>query len=98
AVQRDTQEELAMKVEPVPDDLAWLGRPPEFGTIEAPPEPVRVYLLLDVSSSMAGPPLEEAQRAAREFLEKCDFTRMEVGLVSFSTDVTLQAEATDNVR
>jgi Mg-chelatase subunit ChlD len=62
------------------------------------PEPVRVYLLIDVSASMAGFPLVEAQTAAREFLDRCDFTTMEVGLISFSTQVTLQAEATDNVR
>jgi Mg-chelatase subunit ChlD len=47
---------------------------------------------------MAGFPLVEAQTAAREFLDRCDFTLMEVGLISFSDQVTLQAEATDNVR
>ena len=34
---------------------------------------------------MTGQPLVEAQTAAREFLAKCDFTTMEVGLISFST-------------
>jgi Mg-chelatase subunit ChlD len=61
-------------------------------------EPVRVYLLMDVSSSMSGPPLEEAQAAARAFLDQCDFTVAEVGLISFATHVTLQAEATSNAR
>ncbi|HWE39587.1 MAG TPA: Hsp70 family protein [Isosphaeraceae bacterium] len=98
AVQRDTGATLPMTVEPVPDDLSWLGRPPVAGTVETPPEPIRLYLLIDVSSSMAGPPLEEAQSAARAFLDKCDFTTMQVGLVSFSDVVTLQAEATDNAR
>jgi molecular chaperone DnaK len=98
ATQRDTGGVLAMAVEPVPDDLSWLGRPPEFGTAQGPAEPVRVYLLIDVSSSMAGPPLEEAQAAARAFLERCDFTTTEVGLIAFSDEVTLQAEATANVR
>jgi molecular chaperone DnaK (HSP70) len=98
AVQRDTGASLPMTVEPVPDDLSWLGRPPVSGAIETPPEPIRLYLLIDVSSSMAGPPLEEAQNAARAFLDKCDFTTMQVGLISFSDEVTLQAEATDNAR
>ncbi|HEX8202783.1 MAG TPA: Hsp70 family protein [Isosphaeraceae bacterium] len=98
ATQRDTGGALAMAVEPVPDDLSWLGRPPESGTAPGPAEPVRVYLLIDVSSSMAGPPLEEAQAAARAFLDRCDFTTTEVGLIAFSDQVTLQAEATDNVR
>ena len=59
---------------------------------------MRVYLLIDVSSSMTGFPIVEAETAAREFLDRCDFTLMEVGLISFSDQVTLQAEATDNVR
>jgi Mg-chelatase subunit ChlD len=47
---------------------------------------------------MTGEPLAEAQTAAREFLDRCDFTTMEVGLISFSTLVALQAAATNNVR
>jgi Mg-chelatase subunit ChlD len=98
AVQRDTSRKLAMTVEPVPDDLSWLGLPPKAADVGHEAELVRVYLLLDVSASMTGPPLEEAQTAAREFLAKCDFTTMEVGLISFSTLVALQAQATSNVR
>jgi molecular chaperone DnaK (HSP70)/uncharacterized protein YegL len=98
ATQRDTGHALTMTVEPVPDDLSWLGRPPVTHAERGGPEPTRVYLLIDVSSSMAGFPLVEAQTAAREFLDRCDMTHMEVGLISFSDQVTLQAEATDNVR
>jgi molecular chaperone DnaK (HSP70) len=98
ATQRDTGHALAMRVEPVPDDLSWLGRPPEATTTQTPADPVRIYLLIDVSSSMDGEPLAEAQAAARAFLERCDFTAAEVGLISFSDQVTLQAEATDNAR
>ncbi len=98
AVQRDTKHVLPMTVEPVPDDLSWLGRPPESGTTQLPAEPVRVYLLIDVSLSMTGGPLVQAQEAAREFLNKCDFTTAEVGLISFSSQVILQCEATSNAR
>lgn len=96
AVQRDSGHALTMTVEPVPDDLSWLGRPPERAVAEA--ERVRIMLLIDVSSSMMGEPLTEAQTAAREFLDRCDFTRMEVGLVSFSSDVHLQSPPTGNAR
>jgi Mg-chelatase subunit ChlD/actin-like ATPase involved in cell morphogenesis len=98
ATQRDTRHKLDMTVEPVPDDLSWLGLPPVTHAGSTGPEPTRVYLLIDVSSSMAGFPLVEAQTAAREFLDRCDFTRMEVGLIAFSDQVALMAEATDNVR
>ncbi len=98
ARQRDTKEELEMSVESVPDDLSWLERAPEVRTEYASGEKLRIYLLIDVSSSMAGEPLAEAQAAARAFLERCDFISTEVGLISFSDQVTLQAEATNNVR
>jgi molecular chaperone DnaK len=98
AVQRDTGHRLPMTVEPVPDDLSWLGRPPETAEAAHEPELIRVFLLLDVSSSMTGQPLIEAQTAAREFLSKCDLTTMEVGLISFSTLVALQSVATSNAR
>src|SRR6185312_16759883 len=98
ANQRDTGHALAMRVEPVPDDLSWLGLPPTFGATQTPADPTRIYLLIDISASMAGTPLVEAQLAARSFLDKCDFTTTEVGLISFSDEVTLQAEATDNIR
>jgi len=98
ATQRDTRHRLTQRVEPVPDDLSWLGRPPEAARPAAPLDPIRLFLLIDVSASMAGEPLREAQSAALEFLDKCDFTRTEVGLISFSDEVVLQTEATDNAR
>jgi Mg-chelatase subunit ChlD len=98
ATQRDAGQELQMTVEPVPDDLSWLGRPPVAAGSRKEAEPVAVYLLIDISASMAGQPLLEAQSAARAFLERCDFTSTFVGLISFSDQVTLQAEATDHVR
>ena len=56
AVQRDTARRLPMTVEPVPDDLSWLGaaaRDVPWRLTE--PELIRVFLLIDVSSSMTGP-------------------------------------------
>ncbi len=98
ATQRDTGSTLPMTIEPVPDDLSWLGRPPAATVTHVEATPVSVYLLIDVSASMAGHPLLEAQMAAHEFLEKCDFTSTQVGLISFSDVVTLMTEATDHVR
>ena len=57
---------LPMTVEPVPDDLSWLGRPPETSAAARPPELIRVFLLIDVSSSMTGQPLDRGpDRRAR---------------------------------
>jgi molecular chaperone DnaK (HSP70) len=98
AIQRDIDKRLPLSVEPIPDDLSWLGLPPETSAVARPPDLTRVFLLLDVSSSMTGQPLLEAQTAAREFLSKCDLTTMEVGMISFSTLVALQSNATSNLR
>lgn len=98
AVQRDTGHDLAMTALPVPDELSWLGRPPEAAVAVDDGERCRVLLLIDGSSSMLGEPLIEAQTAAREFLARCDLTRMEVGLISFATEVVLQSPATKNAR
>ncbi|MDG3005562.1 Hsp70 family protein [Paludisphaera mucosa] len=98
ATQRDSRQRLAMTVEPVPDDLSWLAGPPRTLSDDSIGGKIRVMLLVDGSSSMMGEPLVEAQNAAREFLDRCDFTTMEVGLISFATDVALQAPATGNVR
>ncbi len=98
AVQRDTRQSLTLAIQPMPDDLAWLGLPPRPAIVEAPADPARIYLLIDGSASMAGHPLVEAQQAARAFLDKCDFTTVEVGLIAFSDQVVLQCEATSNVR
>ncbi len=95
AVQRDTLKELAMTVEPVPDDLNWLGQSPE-AAVARPADPVRVFLLIDVSASMSGEPLIHARMAAREFLDQCDFNSTEVGLIAFSDRAILHTEATDD--
>ena len=68
------------------------------GAVAGEPQRIRVFLLMDVSSSMIGLPLVEAQTAAAEFLDRCDFTTMEVGLISFSSLVALQCAATSNAR
>ncbi|MDR3622262.1 MAG: Hsp70 family protein [Paludisphaera borealis] len=97
ATQRDSGHRLAMTVEAVLDDLSWMGEPPEMVAVGGP-ERIRVMLLMDVSSSIMGAPLVEAQTAAREFLDRCDFTTTEVGLISFSSVVNLQSPPTSNVR
>jgi Mg-chelatase subunit ChlD len=98
AQQRDTGRALPMRVEPVPDDLSWLGRPPVAGATRAATVPVTIYLLIDGSASMAGAPLLEAQQAALAFLDRCDFASTTLGIIAFSDQVTLMSEATDHVR
>ncbi len=94
AIQRDTGRPLSMKVEPVPEDLSWLSRPPERLIQRGGGEPVRIFLLIDVSSSMKGAPLLEAKAAAKAFLQRCDFETAEVGLIAFASHVHVLSETT----
>ena len=63
AVQRDTGHRLALTVEPVPDDLSWLGRPPEVAVVGR----ARADSRLPADRRLVehgGQPLVEAQTAA----------------------------------
>ncbi|GIJ27002.1 molecular chaperone DnaK [Micromonospora qiuiae] len=85
---------LRVEVASLPEDI-----PQRF--LEAPERPVSrepktIYLAFDLSGSMAGHPLLEAQRAARAFVSQLDLTTTSVGLVAFSDDVAVTQQATSN--
>ena len=96
ATRHGTGAALPVTRDDVPADMSWVGRPP----VEEPwvPEPVTIYLLIDVSGSMSGPPLVEAQRAAGAFRQKCDLSHMSIGLVSFGSDARTELRACQDTR
>lgn len=81
ATERETQRTLTPIVEPLPDDMSWLDLPPRRRSSS---EPVTAYLAFDLSGSMWGAPLEEAQRAAREFISQSDLSKCSLGVVEFA--------------
>jgi molecular chaperone DnaK (HSP70) len=90
ALQQPAGRTLPMTVEPVPADLSWLTRPPApLGKAET----LTAYLAFDLSGSMSGTPLVEAQRAARAFVAGTDLTQNAVGLISFADQVRTDIEA-----
>ncbi|QXJ21489.1 Hsp70 family protein [Actinomadura graeca] len=94
ARERGTGTDLEVTVHDLPPDV-----PDRF--LEAPPrtasrEPMTVYLAFDLSGSMAGHPLSEAQRAARTFVGQLDLTTTAVGLIGFSDRVDVALRATNN--
>ena len=88
---------LPVVVEAVPADV-----PDRF--LDAPhpqaeePEHLNAYLVIDVSYSMAGAPLEAAKRAARGFLQNTDLGHCSLGVISFWDEVRVEIEATQNAR
>ncbi|MDE5414057.1 Hsp70 family protein [Alkalihalobacterium chitinilyticum] len=75
---------LPAKEEEVPSDLSWLSQAPKQQEEVLVKPPLSVCIALDLSGSMAGAPLAEAQQAAREFINKLDFSNTTAGLIGFS--------------
>jgi molecular chaperone DnaK len=85
---------LELKVDPLPADMGWLHRPP-------PPAPTlhaTIVLLIDVSGSMSGAPLDEAKIAAGDFVSKSDLTHASIGLSWFGTDAGTVTEPIQDAR
>lgn len=97
AIERASGKPLTLSIEPLPPDVParFAGRPSD---LQETCEPLTVYLAFDLSGSMSGEPLQEAQKAAREFVERCDLTTTAVGLISFSDSVYVDVEATQNAQ
>ncbi len=95
ATERATGKKLAMTKENVPSDLGWLGQPP---AAQQAPVHATVYLVVDVSGSMCGSPLAEAQRAARKFVSESDLAHCSVGVVAFADSTQIVTHACQNAR
>ena len=87
--------ELDLKIEPVPEDMSWLGRSPrENDAKSAAASPVSIVIAVDASGSMSGTPMKEAKRAAREMVNKLDLSRFHVGIMAFSNEMAVLAKCT----
>ncbi len=68
----------------VSDDLSWLYEAPkEEEQVEMKPD-LSVMIAIDLSGSMSGQPLQEAQRAAQEFIDKMDLSHTSISLIGFA--------------
>ena len=94
AIEPTTGTRLKLSVEPVPSDVParFAGSPKD----QQVREHLTVYLAFDLSGSMSGEPLRQAQKAAEEFISHCDLTSTSVGLISFSDSVRVDQKATQN--
>jgi hypothetical protein len=92
AVEHGSGQKLTCAKEPLPHDVPdRFALPPEAGGVC---EELTVYLAFDLSGSMSGTPLAEAQKAAHAFVSQCDLDRTSIGLISFSDTVLVEAQAT----
>jgi uncharacterized protein YegL len=78
---------LPIRQEILDDDIPErFMKEPEFEQIETIQEYKTIYLVLDVSSSMWGEPLDQAKRAAKEFINKLDLDFNEIGIIIFNNN------------
>ncbi|MEE6258118.1 Hsp70 family protein [Plantactinospora sonchi] len=94
AAERATGTPLRVTVESLPEDVPQRFLEPPVRTVSR--EPKTIYLAFDLSGSMSGLPLAEAQRAARAFVSQLDLTTTSVGLIAFSDKVRTTQSATGN--
>jgi molecular chaperone DnaK len=96
AVERSSRHPLSLTIEPLPHDVPErFTRSPEQETVR---EHLTIYLAFDLSGSMSGRPLAEAQKAAHEFVSQCDLSNSSVGLISFSDRVHVDTRACQNAK
>jgi len=80
AIERSTNKNLTVEKAPFPDDLSWTDGSPED---QACNQPCKIMLAIDTSSSMSGNKLEEAKKAALEFLNQIDIEKISIGIAEF---------------
>ena len=83
ARQESDLEDLSIRRESVPEDMSMYAKtlnPDDF----LKPEPLNVVLAVDVSGSMSGSPLTDAQEAMCNFVREMDFSYTSVGILAVS--------------
>lgn len=99
AVQKETGKTLPIRIEPVPEDMSWTDGSPKDNQSEAgKPQSVAVFLTVDLSGSMSGKPLREAQKAMKSFVDQMDPEIVTVGLIPFSDRVKCVQRPTKDYR
>ena len=93
---RVSGQQLQLEVGELPGDVPGrFQRPPELATEV---EHTTAYLTIDVSGSMDGAPLEDAQEAAKSFVENTDLGHCSVGVVLFATHTAVKHRASQDAR
>lgn len=98
AVQKETGKILPIRIEPVPDDMSWTDGSPEDNQQGSGIPDVAVFLTIDLSGSMAGEPIKEAQKAMKKFVDEMDSSFTKIGLIPFATKVDCPLSLTDDFR
>lgn len=89
--------DLTLTIEPIPDDMSWLGRSPlENDPPASSAPPSALVIAVDASGSMSGPPMDEAKKAAMSLVDKLDLSRFHVGILAFSDKMAILTGCSGN--
>ncbi|AEF80728.1 Hsp70 family protein [Leadbettera azotonutricia] len=89
--------DLPIHKEPVPDDMSKYGRPLDPEEFKAKEETF-VMLAVDVSGSMSGAPLKDAQDAMCSFVSQMDMSATQVGVVAVSDNSEVVQHLTSDAK
>ena len=94
AIQTETGKSLPIKIEPIPEDMSWTdGSPKDM----MPPVPdVDIILAVDLSGSMSGEPLVQAQNAMVDFTTQMDAEHTRIGLLAFADRCRMKIDPTND--
>ena len=87
ARQKEIGKALAVKAEPIPEDMSWTDLSPREHQAGRGPASVDVVLAIDLSGSMCGDPTRKAIAAMQEFVDQMDDSCTHIGVVAFADDV-----------
>lgn len=97
ALQRETKKDLPLTIEPVPSDMSWLSLPPADRE-EVINAHLSILVAVDLSGSMSGNPLRQAQKAAKKFVTEIDLSHASLGLIAFADKVKVTQDLCQNAR
>lgn len=83
---------LSMTVEPVPEDMSWLGEPPKRAKRSAD---VDIYLIIDMSYSMKSS-VSDLERVIKNFLSELDFDNTRIAMVGVANKVEVLQSLTND--
>lgn len=98
AIQKETRKKLPIRIEAVPEDMSWTDNSPKDNPDNTSTSEVEVLLTVDLSGSMSGEPLREAQKAMKKFVDEMDSSFVKIGLIPFANHAHCELSSTDNYR
>jgi molecular chaperone DnaK len=100
ARQGNSNEDLPIREEPVPEDMSMYGRPIDPDMLKSTAEDLTVMMAVDVSGSMSGQPLLDAKAAMKHFVDELeDYPGdVRIGAIAVSDRSLIVQKPTDDMR